>query len=42
MYLGVKGFDFAYSLLNMVLGINSFDTDTYLYNKVTNNLLDIA
>lgn len=42
MYLGVKGFDFAYSLLNMVLGINSFDTDTYLYNNVTNNLLDIA
>lgn len=41
-YIGEKDFNFAYSLLNMVLNINSFDTNTYLINDTTYNLVDVA
>lgn len=41
-YIGEKGYDFAYSLMRMVLGINSFDTNTYLINEETYSLIDVA
>lgn len=41
-YVGEKDINFAYSILTMVLNINSFDTNTYLYNNTTYNLVDVA
>ena len=41
-YVGEKDINFAYSILAMVLNINSFDTNSYLINNTTYNLVDVA
>lgn len=41
-YIGEKDINFAYSILTMMLNINSFDTSTYLINNTTYNLVDVA
>lgn len=41
-YIGEKDINFAYSLLSMVLNLNSYDSDTYLYNEETYSLAQIA
>ena len=41
-YIYEKDFAFVESVMTMVLNINSFDTDTYLYNNTTYNLVDVA
>ena len=41
-YIGEKGYDFAYSLLRMVLSLNSYDSNTCLYNEETYSLVDVA
>lgn len=41
-YIGEKDINFAYSILAMVLNINSFDTNSYLINNTTYNIVDVA
>ena len=41
-YIYEKDINFAYSILTMILNINSFDTNTYLINDTTYNLVDVA
>ena len=41
-YIGEKDINFAYSLLSMVLSLNSYDSNTCLYNEETYSLAQIA
>ena len=41
-YIGEKDINFAYSILAMVLNINSYDSNTCLYNEETYSLAQIA
>lgn len=41
-YIGEKDINFAYSLLSMVLNLNSYDSNTCLYNEETYSLVQIA
>ena len=41
-YIYEKDFNFAESVMTMVLNLNSFDTNTWLYNEETYNLVDVA
>ena len=42
LYVGEKDINFAYSLLSMILNLNSYDSNTCLYNNTTYNLVDVA
>ena len=42
LYIGEKDINFAYSILAMVLNLNSYDSNTYLYNEETYSLAQIA
>ena len=41
-YIGEKDINFAESIMTMVLNLNSYDSNTYLYNNTTYNLVDVA
>ena len=42
MYAGERDFSFVESVISLVLSINSFDTNTNLYNDVAYSILDVA